>query len=77
MKVWVVDTGAYENNYIDCIFSNELQAEAYVNEKNEEAEKLAAIRGGRSFGDKWIMTEYELFETKEAFCDRERVLYGR
>jgi hypothetical protein len=60
MKVWIVDTGAYDNNHIDKIFADQGKANAYAEERNAEAARLAEVRGYRPIGASWDVSEYEV-----------------
>jgi hypothetical protein len=60
MKVWVVDSGGYEDNYIDKIFRTEEAATQYAKQKNdEEAVKVAAL-SYRATPDLWSVCEYDV-----------------
>jgi hypothetical protein len=60
MKVWIVDSGAYENNYIDKIFLSQTAAEEYVLLRNKEAEEYEKENGYRPMDLCWDLTDYEV-----------------
>lgn len=60
MKVYVVDRGAYENNYIDKIFLRQKDAEGYVAQLEEEYAQRKASNGWAVMDDCCSWTEYEV-----------------
>jgi hypothetical protein len=65
MKVWIVDAGAYTNNYIDKIFLSQDAAEAYAKSENDKAAAEAIAKGGprfRPIGSWWDVTDHEVEE---------------
>lgn len=60
MKVWIVDTGAYQNNFIDKIFLTEDAARQYAKSMNDEAAAKAIVQGYRSMDDSWDVRDYDV-----------------
>lgn len=59
MKIWIVDTGAYESNHIDSIFFSEDSARTYAKSRNDEADESAKSGKYRSVDDSWDVTDYD------------------
>jgi hypothetical protein len=64
--VWAVDSGAYDNNYINWIFSSEAEAKKYAAQMNAIEEKIAAQNGGyRSMDSSYDVRSYKLANSCE------------